>query len=202
MKKRKQRLRTILYVIILAITILVIRQVLLLRQKIELSDIDFQEELQGIRYSCNGKSVNLNLSYEKVENERWYEIYVSNPDVDIAAFQWVDDEFGAVTHLAIVDYKLPINAWLHYSLLDPSKRYKKLYSGMILNIEDTSENETWSWVNEEVDQESIQLSNFGWWYRARYGQYYLYIEDVGKGCSSYFQEILNRLNGKFVTYLD
>ncbi len=190
------------YTIIITISLLVIRQVQLYRQEIELSEIEFQDELYGIRYTCNGKSELLNLSYERVENDRRYEDYVGNPNVEIVAFQWVDDEFGAVMHLVIVDYKLPINAWINYSLLDPAHRYKEHYFGKIMDIEETQENETWSWVNEEADKDSIQISNHVWWYRARYGQYYLYIEDVGKPCSIYFQEILKRLNGKFVTYID
>ena len=154
------------------------------------------------RFSCDWYDTTFDWDYHEILDERWLEYYVVNSNNDIKAFQWSDEREGAVIHLAIVDYKKPLVATYNYFILDPAGRKKEYYSNFENRTKLVLTNRTW--VNRVANQETILCGTgteekcYGWFYRARYGQYYLQIEMNGPACYQYFEQVVATINNQFI----
>jgi hypothetical protein len=203
MEKRKQ-LKIFFIVLISIVIAFIIWQASLFRPQIDIETIEFEDITIPDEMNCPNYSSELRHEYEIVNNDRWFEDYVARSDVDIRAFQWIDEDVGHVVHLAIVDYKNPLNAWFNYWALDPKSR-KNEHNGPIIDFDNNPS--YWFLKEYEVDRESAQKGRFyndewhSWYYRALYGQYYLYIEDPGRGCEDYFQDLVTVISNRFAQYI-
>ncbi len=172
---------------------------------LKIDDIDMMETIIPSEFSCDQYEAELNWTYHEVTNERWLEYYVADSNKETRAFQWVDETEGGVIHLAIVDFKVPAIAMMNYFLLDPAGRKKEFYENFQNKTKFVPTNEIW--INDFVDQDIVQCGTgteekcYGWFYRARYGQYYLYIEDSGPTCYSHFEQVVKAINTEFVKNL-
>jgi hypothetical protein len=157
-------------------------------------------------FSCDWYETTFDWDYHEVLNERWFEYYVANSNDDIKAFQWSDEHEGAVIHLAIVDYKYPITATNNYFLLDTAARKKQNYPNNENKNKLVLTNRTW--INRVANQETFQCGTgteekcYGWFYRARYGQYYLQIEASGPTCYQYFEQVVAAINNQFIDSIE
>lgn len=164
--------------------------------RIDMSNVEIPKE-----FSCDWYDATLEWEYIEVLDEGWLEYYTANSSDSVRAFQWSEELEGGVIHLAIVDYKYPIIATTNYLLLDPAGRKKEHYPNFENGIELVLTNRTW--VNSIADQEAFQCGNgtedkcYGWFYRARYGQYYLQIEEYGPTCYQYFEQVVGAINNIF-----
>lgn len=166
------------------------------KNRIDMSGVEIPKE-----FSCDWYNTTLEWEYSEVLDERWLEYYTANSNDNVRAFQWSEKLEGGAIHLAIVDYKHPIIATVNYILLDPAGRKKEYYPNFENRVELVLSNQTWS--NSIANQETFQCGNgtedkcYSWFYRARYGQYYLQIEEYGPTCYQYFERVAATINNAF-----
>jgi len=203
MEKRKQL--KIFFIVLFSIVIaFVIWQASLFRPQIDVETLDFEDIKIPNKINCPLYSSELQHEYEIIDNDRWFEDYVARSDVEISAFQWVDEDVGHVVHLAIVDYQYPINALFNYWALNPKSRRDE-HNGPIVDFDD--EPSEWLLIEYNADRESAQKGRFyndewhSWYYRVLFGQYFLYIEDPGRGCEEYFQDLVTVISNRFAQYI-
>lgn len=169
--------------------------------KLNMSDTEIPKD-----FSCDWYEKIFEWEYTEIIDERWIEYYAVNPDEKIRIFQWSEEDEGGVIQLAIVDYKHPITARINYFLLDPSRRRKEYYSNFENKIKLVLANGTW--INKVADQATFQCGTgteekcYNWFYRARYGQYYLQIEANGPTCYQYFEQVVANINNQFITNIE
>jgi hypothetical protein len=194
----------IIFIVLISIVIaFIIWQASLLRTQMDVETLEFEDIKIPNKVNCPMYSSELQHEYKTIENDRWFEDYVARSDVEISAFQWVDEDVGHVVHLAIVDYQYPINAWFNYLVLDPKYRREE-HNGPIVDLDDDPS--YWLLKEYNADRESAQKGGLyndewhSWYYRALYGQYYLYIEDPGRGCEDYFEDLVIEISNKFAQY--
>ena len=91
-------------------------------------------------------------------------------------------------------------------LLDPAQRQKEFY----VNFSEKRDNiipPSWDWINTDANEASVQCGIgteekcFVWFYRARYDQYYVYVEYVGPVCYLFFEELAISINEQFLSNL-
>jgi hypothetical protein len=207
MKKKPQAFVGLLLFLLLAVVVLVFQQFLTANKKIDIGNLDMSLTNLPGEFNCDWHESDVSWDYFTIDEEQWISDYVPNPNVDIKAFQWIDEKDGGVIHLAIVDYKIPLNAHLHYYLLDPSQRKKEYFE----NFSNNKQNIVppgWTWVNQKANRESVQCGAgsenkcYGWFYRAQYGQYYLYIHDNGPACMNFFEQVVIEINKEFSQHLE
>lgn len=203
--KKSKKVKIFFIVLIFIIFGFVVWQATLFRSPIDIEKLEFDDITIPNYINCQNWSSELIPGFEKIDNDWWFEFYIGRSDVDIVAFQWVDEDVGHVVHLAIVDYKNPINAWINYWSLDPKYRREE-HNGPIIDFNNAPSE--WKLKEYEADRESAQKGRFyddewhSWFYRALYGQYYLYIEDPGRGCEEYFQDAVTLISNRFIQYLE
>lgn len=124
--------------------------------------------------------------WEFAEAEDWvyedYDRYASsaNPNDTMFVGIWQDSNSGGWIETVIADYKLPIRADLAYYLHDPPKIYWKSNWNFVYEKENIVPSD-WDFINLAADEEAILCGGGdetrcgGWYYHARYKQYYLFI---------------------------
>ena len=94
-----------------------------------------------------------------------------------------------------------------YILDDPKDRLRDVY----WNFEYEPENivpEDWGWINENANEEAVLCGDgtqdkcTGWFYRARYGQYYILIHFYRDIHYEVFEEIVKSITNQFVRNLE
>jgi hypothetical protein len=156
--------------------------------------------------TCQWYSNNTNWSYAVLDDKSWLDRFVANADANGKVFAWTDEIGNEVVYLVIVNYNYPIVAKINYALLDPSRFYRDSYENF-LNPSKNSSFVSLDWKNEISDQEAVQCGTgnrdkcYGWFYRARYAQTYLYIYSHGPNCDNGFEDIVKAINTQFTTFL-
>jgi hypothetical protein len=146
---------------------------------------------------------NNNVEWDYQEQEREEFLYLGSSESDSKVAQWIHKEDGALISLTIVNYKSPIIAYLYYRLQDPYKLNKDSFS----NVGDSNLVGFPSWENKFSSEDTVQCAAGddkycnGWFYRARYSQYFLYIDYHGPDCIQSFENITKSINEQFIKFL-
>lgn len=188
--------------VLLIIAVCLINNYLLLsNENIDMSTVDMP---QSWRCSWANQDNSLQWKFYEVENNQWHYINEWKSLSQIHAFQWVDDsDNGSVIHSAIAYYNIALAAKYQYVFLDPSRRLRRYYenfgerNGGLVEFHDT-----------RMDEDAMQCGSgtedkcYGWFYRARYNNYNIYIHDSGPLCFESFSEITSSFNTKFLELID
>ena len=144
----------------------------------------------------------LNWELNVVDNERWYEYYeyyLETSSEKIMAYQWVENsDYGGSIDLAIADYRTRFIAKNKYRNLDPSLRFSRYYENF-----GEKDGGIVAFHDRRMDEDAIQCGSGSlemcnrWFYRARKGQYYIFIEEPGPLCLESFKEIVISINNQF-----
>lgn len=207
MKKRNILLILFLILVFVSFVICLVINKSVFRKDIEISTLDMSGTALPSQLVCNGQSYTASWTYEIPNQETYLNYQLLEIIPDARAFQWIGNKDEGTIYLAIADYQTPLNAKLHYILLDPVKVYSDDYENFIYRSSKMTPND-WVWNNKFANEETIQcgLGNqekcYGWFYTARYSQYFLSIMYYGPICSNGFESIVTAINDQFVKYLE
>jgi len=160
-------------------------------------------------YRCEGEIIT-DWDYRELEsNNNINSILLDNSSKynDGKTFQWIDKENGYIIDTAIIDYKIPVVAQINFLLNDPKGRLKKVF----WNYTYAKENivpPNWDWNNHKADEVAVRCGDgtqeqcTGWFYQARYGQYYLIIYFRQNLDYRTFAEIAIAINETFLSHLE
>ncbi len=203
----KRPKRAILIITITLFSILIIAIYLTQFQgikSIDISALEMEKTQLPEKLECNWYSVN-NAKWDYREQYSEEFLYMGATKDDRKSIQWVSESDNGVINVTIVNYGYPIIAKMYYSLQNPQRLYGDSYENF---INSTPVNlDSWIWKNTFADQESVQCGLgdqehcSGWFYRARYAQYFLYIRYQGPDCSETFENIVKAINKQLVSYL-
>jgi hypothetical protein len=184
-----------------------------MKPKIIVSDLDMSQAKIPTTWDCSWCKSAIVTEWEYVveTNRNWYSDYTTDPYSsnslrDIRVYHWIDEIHGYVFELAIIDYKYPLVAQIHFYLNDPKDIYRKTF----WNFSYAPENivpKDWDWENNEADEYLVRCGIgteercFDWFYQARYGQYYLLIHFYQDLNYKNFEEIVKAINREFILNL-
>jgi hypothetical protein len=208
---RRLKILIILLVVISAcIIVFTIIQFLDLRSKKIVSDLDMSQASIPTSWDCAwcDKRIVVHWKYQIETAEGWYSNYPvspfsKNPRNDITVSHWIDQENGYVIELAIIDYKYPFIAQIYFYLNDPKDRLRKVFWNFTYSPQNIVPVD-WNFTNNEADQYLVRCGDgtqdhcFGWFYQARYGQYYLLIHFYQDLSYKAFQDIVIAINEQFI----
>src|SRR5690606_14575178 len=145
---------------------------------------------------------NIEWEYQEQGHEEF--LYLGSNVSDSKIVQWIDKKDFAVINLTIVNYKSPIIAYLYYRLQNPKNLYRYSYENFINQTNIALQQ---SWDNGVSNEDSMQCGLgdeeycHGLFYRARYGQYFLYIRYQGPDCEKSFTSIVKSINERFIEFI-
>lgn len=111
-------------------------------------------------------------------------LWFSAPRKNIYLAGWDDTKSGSYVEAAVIEYKSPFVATISFYLNNPSYRY---YGGPLWNFTYDRENISqpeWQ-IESEANSQSVQCGDGNsdlcseWFYRARYGRFFLIVEFKG-----------------------
>lgn len=188
--------------------ILLVPTVYLISNLFKFNDIDvsmllMEETNMPTELTCDWyDDKNIEWEYQEQAHEEF--LYLGSNVSDSKAAQWIAKKDFTVINLTIVNYKSPIIAYLYYHLQNPKNLYKYSYENFINQTEIELQR---NWDNELSNEDSMQCGLgdeeycHGLFYRARYGQYFLYIRYQGPDCEKSFTNIVKAINKKFIEFI-
>lgn len=195
-------MKKIIISLISLITFIYLINWLLSLKQLEISSLQMEGALLPAELKCDWYDINdINWNYGKQYQEEF--IYMGYAASDGETFQWTDEKNGIVVNVVIVNYKSPIIAYLYYRLQDPYRLYKDSFS----NAKNSNLYEFPLWKNTFSSEDTVQCAAGdttycnGWFYRARYSQYFLYIRYHGPDCIESFEHITKSINEQFIKFL-
>lgn len=156
----------------------------------------------------SGEKMQADWEYVLETGEYWYSDYPTGPlskfpQEDVKVFHWIDNCHGTVFEVGVIDYKLPIIAKLFFLLNNPKGRLKKIEWNFSYDKENIVPKH-WDWNSKDADQDVVLCGDgteencFGWFYQARYGQYYLLINFWQNLNYQDFEKIAKAINDQFI----
>jgi hypothetical protein len=158
--------------------------------------------------SCGGEVV-ADWDYEEMSSEEYLDSLLRPVSANLhngKIFHWLDRNNGYVVEATIVDYKVPAVAQMYFYLNDPKGRLRKEFWNFSYAPEDIVPT-SWDWNNNEADQFAVRCGDgnqdecTGWFYQARYGQYYTLIYFYQELDYRTFSEVARAINENFITNL-
>jgi hypothetical protein len=179
----------------------------------DLSKMNLQNVQLPTKLGCGWCKTERNVDwvYEEItdhyQRDRLSPIFIgSYDDTDAKLAYWIDENHGYVIQLILVNYENPINGRIHFSVNDPVGRLRKTNTNFQYNKSNIVPSD-WDWVNKDADDEAVRCGGGtqdrcnGWFYLARYGQYYVWIKFFQDTNYQTFEEIVKIINDQVVLYL-
>jgi hypothetical protein len=173
-------------------------------KRIDVSVLKMEKAILPEKFECSWYSLNnVKWNYKNQYNEEY--LYMGMTKTDGKIMHWIDDVNGGVVNAVIVNYEYPIIAKIYYFLQNPKWLYKDSFENFISSKPVNLNN--WKWNNKFANEESVQCGLGsqehcnGWFYRARYAQYFLYIRYQGPDCVESFEGIVKSINEQFIAFL-
>lgn len=172
-------------------------------KEIDVSTLAMEKTDMPNRLACDWYDSTNIWDYEERYLEEY--LYLGKSESDSKSFQWIEDNNGIVVNIVIVNYQYPIIASLYYYIQNPAFLYNDSYENFIDSR--PAEVIPRNWKNEFSDQDSMQCGSrdteycHGLFYRARYGQYFIYIRDHGPDCVNSFEQNVKSINEQFIEFL-
>jgi hypothetical protein len=194
----------------IAILILVLNQILGMEKSIDVSKINLQEAQLPTSWICTWceveTEVRLNWKYsddDQIRIKSYQPIpFATDTEENFQEIYWVDIDAHQIITVLIIDYRYPIVSNLLYILKNPKGTHQKYYENFE-NDSDLIEPTDWKFENVEADKDSVQCGGGsqercnGWFYRVRYGQYYLMIHPYSSMSVQIFEEIVVAITDEF-----
>lgn len=197
----------IVSIILLGILIIIfLSQYLDLEPRINLQDLDMSQTSIPTRWLCNWcESERIaEWSYVDEDNpELYWDRSTRVPLTDLKVIHWIDNNHGYVIQLTIIDYKYPYSASWNFDMNDPVGVYQNTFWNFTYAPENIVPPD-WSWENKNADEDLVRCGDgtqercTGWFYQARYGQYYLLVYFYQDLSYETFQEIVIAINESFL----
>ena len=130
----------------------------------------------------------------------------SHDDTDAKLAYWIDKNNGYAIQIILVNYENPINGRIHFSVNDPVGILRKTNPNFQYDKSNIVPGD-WDLVNKDADDEAVRCGGgtqdrcTGWFYFARYGQYYVWIRFLQDINYQTFEEIVKAINDQVVPYL-
>lgn len=209
-----KKILLLLCIIFLILLIFLCEQYFSLRPQIIVSYLDMNKTVIPTIHNCStcggsgsigdwkytvGTSINDNSDYPTGP-------FSSAPKNDVQIYYWVDGSNNYMIELGIVDYKLPIIAKEYYFLNDPRGRLKNIYWNFLYSKQNIIP-PSWDWENNSADEDVALCGDgtedycTGWFYQARYGQYYLLIHYFQGLDYKSFEQVVQAINDQFIAEL-
>jgi hypothetical protein len=186
-----------------------------LRDSIIIEKISFQDvELPSSLHCswCNGKQQLMVEWNYREHGAGWSKNYttpafIKNSEINVIEHFWEDKKKSNIIIVLLIDYKSPIIAKINYMWDDP----KNIYKNIFWNFEYDQAKiipPQWTFVNQNADDEAVRCGNGsgticeGWFYHARYGQYYILIHSYLKMDMEDFEIIVDLLTIEFENYFE
>lgn len=211
---RMKRRMLLLIIIVISITsFCLVRYLVLnsgLKPDISVSSIDLSGVSIPITWDCAWceKQRLADWRYETHVNDVYTEKDpiargMDNNKYELSLHNWIDQNHGYVIQTLIVDYEKPSMARWNYDVADPTGRFSKTCWNFTYSKDDIYP-KSWSYTNPASDESVAECCwgteemCTGWFYQARYGQYYVLINFVQDIDYRGFQEIVKAINEEFL----
>ncbi len=212
MKNRKVIILALLSILIL---FLIFSQILTMEKRIDLEAINLQDTNLPTMWTCDWckdkKDVHLDWEYNDALNDWgvYYEpvSFSTTSDTKLRQFSWFDKNTSNRVIVIVVDYSCPLLAKLNYSLNDPRGVFQRDFWNFIYDKENMHPSK-WVFQNPEADKDTVLCGSGsennceGWFYTARYGQYYILVHSYMMMNGQVFENIVKVITDKFEKYLD
>jgi hypothetical protein len=125
-----------------------------------------------------------------------------NEQDNLKVIHWIDKNNGYVIELVLVDYGTPLNAIWEFWANDPKDVLRKVFWNFSYEPEKIVP-ENWTWKSQGANQEAVRCADgdqyhcLGWFYLARYGRYYLWLNFYQDTSYDVFQEIVKAIDAQF-----
>ena len=185
------------------------------RKEIDLENLTFEYTVLPLSLKCSdcneGDHYILDWIYT-TDTDIWSIYYaapafIDNNELRIKEIIWEDKASSNVIVTLIIDYQSPVIARIYFFLNDPKGKYQGEYWNFQYAKEDIIPKD-WDFVNGKADEEVVRCGDSsknscgGWFYQARYGQYYILIHPYLEMDTEAAIEIIDVITGDFENYLD